>query len=149
MCRLLNGSVRSSLVLHEALLIRTEVAQVGAVEDGEAVADAPTSSVLLDLVVLQRQNFSRFSAAADPRSADDLHNLLTDAIRRRGGDEAHIAEYALERTDDDALTTTFVCAPVAKQMIRTAPRLSPYYPGWIVMFIVSSASHRLRSAMKR
>ena len=71
----------------------------------------PSSVVLLDLVVLRHgQVLSKFSAAADPRSAEDLRRLLVDAVRRRGGFDAQIVDYEMElrRAGDDALITTFV-----------------------------------------
>jgi len=73
--------------------------------------DSSTRPVLLDLVVLHRgTTFARFSAAADPRSADDLHDLLVDSLRRHGEDETSVADYEMEvrRAGEATLMTTFV-----------------------------------------
>ncbi|MGD9530003.1 MAG: tyrosine-type recombinase/integrase [Dehalococcoidia bacterium] len=78
---------------------------------GAAGLDESRHAVLLDLVVRRHGEVeARFSAEADPRSATDLHGLLRNAIRRRGGDVARIAEYEMElrRAGDDDLITTFV-----------------------------------------
>jgi integrase len=74
------------------------------------VGHAP-SVHLLDFAVVHRGSVeARFSAAADPRSADELHDVLTDAILRRGWDESRITEYELEvrRPGQDVLLTTYL-----------------------------------------
>lgn len=54
-------------------------------------------AVLLDLVLLRLgAPITRFTSAADPRSVEDLQRLLIDAVRRRGGDVAALAEYEME-----------------------------------------------------
>ncbi len=62
------------------------------------VQSRPVSGVvLLDLVLLRvGVPITRFTSAADPRSAEDLQRLLVDAVRRRGGDVEALAEYELE-----------------------------------------------------
>jgi len=67
--------------------------------------------VLLDLVVLRHgQVVTKFSAAADPRSAADLRQVLVDAVRRRVGNVSQIAEYEMElrQAGEDVLITIFV-----------------------------------------
>jgi hypothetical protein len=51
------------------------------------------AAVLLDFAVRHRgQVVARFSAAADPRSAADLRQLLVGAIRRCGSNSADITD---------------------------------------------------------
>jgi integrase len=54
--------------------------------------------------------FRKFSAEADPRSADELHDLLVGALRRAGRDELAIAEYEMDIRNGGGLLTTFVVA---------------------------------------
>jgi len=77
-------------------------------------ARVPSGAVLLELAIRHGgEVIARFSAAADPLSANDLRVLLADAIRRRGGGEGQIAEYEMElrRAGDSDLITTFVASP--------------------------------------
>ncbi|TWF76906.1 hypothetical protein FHX44_112804 [Pseudonocardia hierapolitana] len=76
------------------------------------------AAVLLDFAVRHRgQVVARFSAAADPLSAGDLRQLLVDAIRRRGTDDADITDYEMEMrpAGEDVLITTFVATRSSNQ----------------------------------
>jgi len=73
---------------------------------GQAGQSART---LLDFEIRLRGDvFRRFSAEADRRSADELHELLVGALRRAGRDDSQIAEYEMDVRDGDRLLTTFV-----------------------------------------
>jgi hypothetical protein len=66
---------------------------------------------LLDLEIRHRgELFRRLSAEADPRSAEDLYELLAGALRRAGRKEAEIADYEMDVRADEELLTTFVAA---------------------------------------
>ena len=55
---------------------------------------------LLDLVVKRKGDVvADFSATADPDNADHLHQLLIDAVRRNGGDESQLSDFAMEVSD--------------------------------------------------
>ena len=72
---------------------------------------AASSAVLLDITLRHRgEAVAQFSTAADPRDGDDLREVLLDAIRRRGADEAEIAAYEMDLrlAGDDVLIRTFV-----------------------------------------
>lgn len=77
-------------------------------------ATPPQGEMLLDLVVRHRGEVvvAKFSAPADPRSADDLRSLLEDAIHRRGATETSIAEYEMDvwKAGKNELVTTFVAS---------------------------------------
>jgi integrase len=64
---------------------------------------------LLDFEVRHRgELFRKFSAEADPRSGDELYDLLLGTLRRAGRDESDVAEYEMDIRDGDDLLTTFV-----------------------------------------
>src|SRR5664279_1320827 len=86
---------------------------LGTTEAGEALdlnpepAADPRESVgrrrLLDLVVKRKGHVvAEFSAEADPDNADHLHQLLFDAVRRDGGDESQLSDFAMEVSDAEA-----------------------------------------------
>jgi integrase len=87
-------------------------------ELGAALAVAPEVNVepepgatLLDVTLRHRgRDVGRFAVAADPRSADDLRQVLLDAIARRGSGESEIGAYEMDLriAGDAALITTFV-----------------------------------------
>ncbi len=52
-----------------------------------------------------------FSAEADPRSADDLRDLLRSAVRRTGGAPDDVADYELDVLDGESVLRTFVMLP--------------------------------------
>jgi integrase len=89
---------------------------IDAQDDGETRSSAVrqeggTQRQLCDFVLLRKGRVeSEFATAVDPHDADDLHDILTDAIRRRGADESQIFEYELEvrRPGEDALVTTYL-----------------------------------------
>jgi integrase len=57
----------------------------------------PREACLLNFVVRRRGALvARFTSAADPQSADDLQQLLMDAVRRGGGKVEAITEYEMD-----------------------------------------------------
>ncbi len=77
----------------------------------EATVEPAADSVLLDVTLRHRgREVSRFSVAADPARADDLRQVLIDAVKRRGSDESEIGDFEMDlRLDgDEALIRTFV-----------------------------------------
>jgi integrase len=90
--------------------------------DDVSVEDEPAESSaepeLFDLQLRHRGAVvARFSTILDPRSGHELEQVLVDAVARRGGDEARLAEYELDvrRPGDDQIIITFVA-------LRAGPR---------------------------
>ncbi|TCP54798.1 site-specific recombinase XerD [Tamaricihabitans halophyticus] len=76
----------------------------------ESTSDAK-ATIMLDLGLYRLGNEIRsFSAQADPTNAEHLRRLLAGAIRRFGGENTDIDDYALEvrRAGTPELLTTFV-----------------------------------------
>jgi hypothetical protein len=60
--------------------------------------------MLVDLEIRHRGGvFRTLSAEADPRSPDDLYQLLAGAIRRAGRDESEIGDYEMDVRIGDKL----------------------------------------------
>ena len=77
-------------------------------QEGQATANRWT---LLDFEVRHRgELFRKFSAEADPRSGDELYDLLLGTLRRAGRDESDLAEYEMDIRDGDVLLTTYVAS---------------------------------------
>jgi DNA-binding FadR family transcriptional regulator len=73
--------------------------------------DIASRWALLDFEVRHRgELFRKFSAEADPRSGDELYDLLLGTLRRAGRDESDVAEYEMDIRDGDDLLTTFVAS---------------------------------------
>ena len=71
------------------------------------------TAVLLDFVVRRRgAEVARFSACADPGNAEDLREVLVEAVLRRGEDAEFLADYELElrRAGEQQLIRTFVAS---------------------------------------
>jgi integrase/DNA-binding transcriptional regulator YhcF (GntR family) len=81
------------------------------VEPDVRTKPAASSDVLFDFALRYRgQVVAQFSTAADPQDADDLRQVLVDAIVRRGGDDAEIGLYEMDvrRPGDGELIRMFV-----------------------------------------
>jgi integrase len=77
-------------------------------QEGQGTA---SRSALLDFEVRHRgEPFRKFTAEADPRSGDELHDLLLGTLRRAGRDESDVAEYEMDIRSGDHLLTTFVAS---------------------------------------
>ena len=63
----------------------------------KATVESASGTVLLDVTLRYRgQDVSRFSVEADPRSAEDLRQVLLDAIARRGSDVSEFGAYEID-----------------------------------------------------
>jgi DNA-binding transcriptional regulator YhcF (GntR family)/site-specific recombinase XerD len=88
--------------------------------DTAAVVDPAPGAMLLDATLrLGGQVVSRFAVEADPRDADDLRQVLLDAVMRRGSDASEIGAYEMDLrlTGDGALITTFVATGTRRAQI--------------------------------
>lgn len=78
---------------------------------GQSTASTSDGRTLLALTVLRSgEVLTKFSAAANPFDADDLQDLLTDAVRRKTGDATQVADCEMEvrRVGESELLMTFV-----------------------------------------
>jgi len=78
------------------------------------LAEAPEiHGMLLDLVVRRAgEEIARVSVEGDPSDPRELRELLLDAIRRRGHDDAELADFEMDlfRAETGALIRTFVAS---------------------------------------
>ena len=61
-----------------------------------------------------------YRTQADPNNADELLQLLLDAVRRTGGNEADVRDYELvvRYAGERGVVTTFIAPPTAARKLQ-------------------------------
>jgi integrase len=117
-------SGRSVRVLTDrpATVVEEVPAPVVTEQPAPVVNDGDKPAPMLDFVVRRRgEEVTRFSACADPNSADELREVLIDALLRRGEDETRVAAYELEvrQAGGRDLIRTFVASRHRRRDLRS------------------------------
>ena len=89
--------------------------------DGPVSAPAAAAPETLDIELFHLgQSVRTYRTQADPNNADELLQLLLDAVRRTGGNEADIRDYELvvRYAGERGVVTTFIAPPTATRRLQ-------------------------------
>jgi DNA-binding transcriptional regulator YhcF (GntR family) len=89
--------------------------------DGPVSAPAVAAPEALDIELFHLgQSVRTYRTQADPNNADELLQLLLDAVRRTGGNEADVRDYELvvRYASERGVVTTFIAPPTAARKLQ-------------------------------
>jgi integrase len=95
--------------------------QPTAVADGPVSAPAAAAPEALDIELFHLgQSVRTYRTQADPNNADELLQLLLDAVRRTGGNEADVRDYELvvRYAGERGVVTTFIAPPTVTRKLQ-------------------------------